>query len=373
VEHSQYNKSDPVVALLVPIGMLAILAYLERGGRGRAVLAGAVIGLAVAAKYNGAPLVVPFVLAVALRHRSRMLAEPDVYLGGVAAAATFLACCPFLLADFPRFLDEAGTVVRNYAVVGIEGQGADTDNWAYHGRYIADQVVGVLGLLAALGGLALALFRLDGRTAVFLSFPILYFSYYSAQRVRFPSNMVPVYPFLAILAAYAVVEAGRALGRRWPRPRTVAPAVAAAVLLLLAPLLWGSVAHNRAVTLPDTGGAAREWISGHLPPGTALAVELHGPVLDASRYRVVRESRIVNRGVRSYRADGVEYLVVSSYTYDRFAPDHRQSRDYQELFAICPLVQEFAPVPGARFGPTIRILQVPPGPPAPEPTPASPR
>ncbi len=362
VEHSQYNKSDPFVALLVPVGVLAILSYLDRGGRGRALAAGSLIGLAIAAKYNGAPLLVPFLLAVVLRRRSATLKEPDLYLGLAAAAATFLAACPFLLADFPRFLDEAGTVVRNYAVVGIEGQASDADNWAYHGRYIAGQAVGVLGLLAALAGLGLALYRLDARMAVFLSFPILYFSYYSAQRVRFPSNMVPVYPFVAILAAYAVDEGRRALARRWPRARAVAPAVAAMVLVLLAPLLWGSVAHNRAVTRPDTGSAAREWIDHHLPAGTAVAVELYGPVLDRSRYRVVKESRIVNRGVRGYRSEGVEYLVVSSYMYERFPPDHRQSRDYQELFSICPLVQELAPVPGERFGPTIRILHVPAGP-----------
>jgi len=361
VEHSQYNKSDPFVALLVPIGILAILSYFDHGGRGRALLAGAVIGLTIAAKYNGAPLVLPFALAVALRHRSATLARPDLYLGLAAAVVTFLAACPYLLADFPRFLDEAGTVVRTYAVVGIEGQGATSDNWAYHARYIATQAMGVLGFLAALAGLGLALYRLDARMAIFLSFPIFYFSYYSAQRTRFPSNMVPVYPFLAILAAYAVEEGSRALARRWPRPRAVVPVAAAAALVLLAPLVWGSIRHNRAVMLPDTGSAARTWIDTHLPAGTAIAVELHGPVLDRARYRVVNESRIVNRGVRGYRSEGVEYLVVSSYSYERFAPDHRQSRDYAELFSLCPLVQEFAPAAGERFGPTIRILRVPAG------------
>jgi hypothetical protein len=154
------------------------------------------------------------------------------------------------------------------------------------------------------------------------------------------------------------VEGARAAALR-ARLARWAPALAAVVVLaLVAPLLWGSVRYDRAVTLPDTGNAARTWIERHLPPGTAIAVELHGPALDRARYRVIRESRIVNRGVRSYRGDGVEYLVVTSYAYARFGPDHRQSQDYQELFALCPLVQEFAPVDGQSFGPTVRILRV---------------
>ena len=359
VEHSQFNKSDPVIALLVPAALLVILSYLKDGGTGRAIASGALIGLTVAAKYNGAPLLFPFLLSVLLRRGRASFQAPDLYLGIGAAIVAFLAGCPYLLADFPRFLDETGTVVRNYAVVGTEGLVSDSDdNWAYHARYIAGQGMGPVGFLAALAGLGLALYRLDGPLAVFLAFPVLYYSYYSPQRVRFPSNMVPVYPFLAILAAYAVEEGRRALARRWPGARFGRSLAVALLIAVLGPLLAGSLRYNHSVMLPDTGNAAREWIERNLPAGSHVAVELHGPVLDRSRYRVMKESRIVNRGVRNYRAEGVEYLVVSSSSYDRFAPDHRQSRDYQELFAICPLVQEFAAVPGESFGPTIRVLRV---------------
>jgi hypothetical protein len=45
--------------------------------------------------------------------------------------------------------------------------------------------------------------------------------------------------------------------------------------------------------------------------------------------------------------------------YDRYAPEHNQSRSYQKLFALCPKVAEFSPIENQRVGPTIRILQVP--------------
>jgi len=84
-------------------------------------------------------------------------------------------------------------------------------------------------------------------------------------------------------------------------------------------------------------------------------------VLDRARYKITQEARLITRSVRSYRDEGVQYLVVSSMTFDRFDPEHNQTRSYQKLFALCPVVQEFAPIPGRRPGPTIRILRVPEG------------
>jgi hypothetical protein len=105
---------------------------------------------------------------------------------------------------------------------------------------------------------------------------------------------------------------------------------------------------------------AREWIDKTFPPGTRFAVEYFTPVLDPKRYGVVQESRLVNRSVRSYRDQGVQYLIVSSMAYDRFGPEHNQTKSYAKMFALCPKVAEFPPIEGQRVGPTIRILQMPP-------------
>ncbi len=71
------------------------------------------------------------------------------------------------------------------------------------------------------------------------------------------------------------------------------------------------------------------------------------------------ESRVINTAVEHYREAGVQYLIVSSTVYQRFGPEHRQSKAYQKLFETCRLIKEFAPVPGKIMGPTIRILEIP--------------
>ena len=70
------------------------------------------------------------------------------------------------------------------------------------------------------------------------------------------------------------------------------------------------------------------------------------------------ESRIINRSVKDYRAQGVDYLIVSEIVYKRYGPEHRQTKNYQKLFQICSLVKEFQPVEGKLEGPVIRILKI---------------
>ena len=362
VEHSQYNKPDPLLGLMTALSVLVALAYLDRGGRGWAVGAGLAIGLTLATKYNGIVVVVPFLLAVAFRHGWQMLARPDLYLGGLGIVAGFFLGCPLFLANLPLFLDHVADDIHAYAT-GRPGSEGD-DNWANHARYIARDGAGYLPALAGVAGLGLALWRMNARLAVFLSFPLFYYGYYSAQRINFRANLLPVFPFLAVLAAYAVEELVGWLQARWRRPRLAAPLATAALLtVLLGPPLIAAVRYDVESTRRDTGSFAREWIERTVPAGTRIALERFTPVLDRSRYPVTQETRLITRSVRSYRAEGVQYLVVSSLTYDRYAAEHNQSRSYQKLFAICPLVAEFAPIPGQRPGPTIRVLRVPDAPP----------
>jgi len=360
VQHSQYNKPDPVLALMTTISVLVILAYLERGGKPHALAAGVVIGLSLSAKYNGIVVIVPFVLAVAFRHGRRLLTRSDLYLGAAGIVAGFLIGCPFFLSEFHLFLDHVADDIYTYAYAGRAGA-EGVDNWAGHAVYTYRYGAGLWATLAGLAGLGLVLYRMNAALAVFVSFPILYYGYYSTQRINYRPNLLPVYPFLAVLAAYAVFEL-----LRWARAgalgqRTLLVRLAAGGLLvaLLAPPLRTAVRYNVEATRRDTGNEAREWIERAFPPGTHFALERHTPVLDRSRYKITQEARLITRSVRSYRDEGVQYLVVSSMTFDRFDPEHNQTRSYQKLFALCPVVQEFAPIPGRRPGPTIRILRVP--------------
>jgi 4-amino-4-deoxy-L-arabinose transferase-like glycosyltransferase len=368
VEASQYNKPDALLVLFCTLSVLTTLVYLDTGGARLALAAGALIGFTVAVKYNGALVLLPFVAAVAFRYGLELFAKPDLYLGGIGTVVGFTAGCPYFYADLARFLDHVGSGIYSYGYLGLEGA-TGVDNWYNHASYAVRYGAGLWIVVASLLGLGIALYRIDRRIAVFLIFPVLYYGFYSSQKILFAGNIVPVYPFFAVLAGYGIVETTSFLTqfaeRRFSVQRrgalSLEPLVlAAAIVAALSFPLSMSRLHNRLATLPDTGTLASQWIDSHFPPETAFGMERQTPVLDKSRYRIHLESRVINQSVEHWRDEGISYLIVSSTVYSRFGPEHRQTRAYKRLFERCTLVKEFQPEDGKLTGPTIRILQIPP-------------
>ena len=365
VEVSQYNKPDSLLVLFSATSVLVTLVYFDRGARGLALAAGVVVGLAVAVKYNAALLLIPFFLAVTFRRGIGIVSTSDLYLGVVGSILGFTVGCPYFYADLARFLDHVGAGLFNYGFQGLAGA-SGVDNWKTHALYTARYGAGVWAFLAGLMGLTVALWRIDRRLLVFLAYPVLYYSFYSSQRINFAGNLMPVYPFLAILASYVIVEAvvfvNRFLSDRVPRARAW-PLESLALVAVLVLVMWSpastTLRRNRLVTLPDTGTMAAQWIESRFPPGTHFGVERHTPVLDRERFDVTERKRVIDIGVDHLREAGVQYLIVTSTSYRRFGPEHRQTRNYERLFGRCPLVKEFEPEAGRLFGPTIRILEVP--------------
>jgi hypothetical protein len=364
VETSQYNKPDSLLVLFCTLSVLTTLAYLERGGARLALGGGCVVGLAVAVKYNAAFVLLPFLLAVLFRQGLRVLRRSDLYLGFLGIALGFTAACPYWYPDLQRFLEHFGENLYNYGYLGLEGA-TGTDNWYNHASYTVRYGAGLWALLASLLGLAIALYRIDPRIAVFLTYPVLYYGFYSSQKIYFAGNLVPVYPFYAVLAAHGITESlSFASGLLHRRFGAFSPWLdRAALAALLALVLWFPFSMtrlwNHLATLPDTGTIANQWIEANIPPDSSIGVERQTPVLDQTRYRVQMESRVINQSVEHYREAGVRYLIVSSTVYERFGPEHRQTKAYRRLFETCSLVKEFAPEPGKTMGPTIRILEVP--------------
>ncbi len=361
IEHSQYNKADAVLYFTAVASVLVTLRYYEKGGTKLAVAGGIAIGAVVSSKYNGVLVAAPFVVAAALRHGRKLLVRPDLYLAGMASVLTFVLINLYFLADFPRFIDHVAFDIYSYSYSGRGGAEGE-NNWLHHAIYTWRFGAGRLASIFGLAGLALALYRPDGRMAIFLSFPVIFYAHYSSQKINWPDNLITIYPFLALLAAHFLDEGLRFVGSlkwgaRYARYRL------AAVGVVLALMMWQplgtTIRFNERLTLPDTGNLAREWLNGAFPPRTHFAVERHAPVPDRRKYDITMEARIVRKAVRDYRELGVDYLIVSSQVYERFGPEHRTTKAYDKLFQICPLVKEFQPVEGKLQGPTIRVLRIP--------------
>jgi 4-amino-4-deoxy-L-arabinose transferase-like glycosyltransferase len=212
---------------------------------GRFELAGIAIGLATAAKYPGAIVLVP--LVVSLWWRWRKLA-----VACALAAVAFFAASPFVFVDAGRTWSALRRIERAHRRGWL---GFEHDHWsgiAFAGR-LWDGLGPVLVIAAA--GLVVALVRRSSRGDVVLaSFVVAYYVWLLPLHSHFPRYVLPLVPALGALAG---------------RFRALAPVT---LLLLVVPLTW-SIRNDVRLTRTDTRVVAARWIDAHVPKGSNIAAE----------------------------------------------------------------------------------------------------
>jgi len=236
-------------------------------------LAGAALGVACATKYT-AGIVLLCLLAAAAKSQSRPLKGSDPFRGlalaGALAIAGFLVANPYALLDWEGFRD------------GLEQQSqASSDGGGKLGLVGESGFVYYLGTLtwglgwlpavAAAGG-SVALFVRD-RVAWSMLVPatLVFLVFMGAQDRFFARWLLPIYPLLCLLAAWAAVETATRLrrGRTW--------AVVVAGALLCVQGLVFSVHNDIVLARDDTRALARAWMVDNIPEGDRVVIEPIAP------------------------------------------------------------------------------------------------
>jgi hypothetical protein len=264
------------VPTLAPIALsLWGTAGVLRDGRARwYALAGVGLGLACATKYTGGIVLLPLLAAAGVQlvagERRRAGAFGGLVLAGVLALGAFVVANPFALLDFAAFRDglnhQASAAEDELGKLGLTQRSGQlyylwTITW---GLGWVPLVAGVLGALGAIVW--------DRRLAVVLvPAPILYVLFMGTQERYFGRWLLPVFPILCILAAWAIVRGAEALSRRTPVLRPALYALGA--VLLLGQGLVFAIHDGLVLSRPDTRNLARAWMAANVPPQTKIVVE----------------------------------------------------------------------------------------------------
>jgi hypothetical protein len=106
--------------------------------------------------------------------------------------------------------------------------------------------------------------------------------------------LLPVFPFVCLLAAYAAIALADRLGRRVPALKPTL--LAAGAVALCAQGLVASLHIGQVLSREDTRNLTREWLVEHLPPRTKVVVE---PVVpDSWAQDIGNPSRLIANGNR---------------------------------------------------------------------------
>lgn len=315
VRYGTMVTPDALSGLGTALALVGAVKIAEQPTRRAYVLAGAALGLAVAAKYNAALVVLALALAHVLAHR-RPLTEWRrlVPLAG-AALVVFALLNPGAVLHPVRFVQELGSEGAHYGSGHLGNEGASplfNAGWLWQS----------FGVGLVLAGCALLVRAPQARRAVVVvgGFALAYYLFVSAFPVRFARNLLPLTPAIAALAVTGVVALADRLAERWASPRHLRLAGAVGVALVVAvPVV--EVGRALGSLSDDPWHEAQAWLAGNVPAGSTIAVESWGPYVDEDRYDVVPVGALGWRGLSFYREQEVDYVVAASERFDPYLDD----------------------------------------------------
>jgi hypothetical protein len=204
------------------------------------------------------------------RGPSRRNAFRGLVLAGVLALGAFVVANPFAVLDFEAFRDglshQASAAEDELGKLGLTQESG-------HLYYVWTLTwgLGYVPFVAAVAG-ALAMAVRDPRLAlVLVPAPILYVLFMGTQERFFGRWLLPAFPIVCLLAAWAVVRLAELAGRRAPALRPALYALGAVALLGQGVVY--SLHDGLVLSRPDTRNLARAWMVANVPPETKIVVE----------------------------------------------------------------------------------------------------
>lgn len=241
-----------------------------------------------------------------------------VFAGSFFAAVGFIIGMPYLVIKFSDFYKD--TFIR----LGGEyiTRNPLESTWLFYFTHHLKNGLGILLESVTIFGIVYAFFRRSRWDILILSFPIAYYLLFM-HSVGFAYHVVPVMPFLFILAARAMDEAS---SRFFTRSSGIV--VVCISILAVIPTSFEAVKFVKVVAGADTRTEAKSWIEDNLSQGGLILAEgylstvaIHAPPLSPNMLTLKRdlESVLGKRGsgyAARARISNFDTLYGRDKTYD---------------------------------------------------------
>lgn len=362
VRESHFVLTDVPATFFATLTFLLSIAAHEKATTKAFAWAGAAAGLTIATKYNaGLVLIMPMIAvwmtldATPSRMRCALWA-----MGGCVAA--YLIAAPYTILDLPAFLNGFAHLTASY-----RPRDPNLDpGWQIYLKHLR-MTMGWPAMLLLVAGFVLGVVRaVEGpgrvRWTLLVVYPFVYFMAIAGRSLIYGRYLLPILPFVCLLAAIAVVS-GVSLLRRFDIPRTPRRLlITGLTIAALLPPAMNSVAFDRDISGESTQAVAYRWILGNVPAGSKIAIEKFDLRLTAP-YQTEHVVALTDREHAEYVRQGFQYVIASSQVFGpifaapQHAPDlygrYRRLFDQsQELLIVKP--------EGKRRGPELRIYKLQP-------------
>lgn len=281
IERSQMIEVDVPMTFFIMLAFWAMLKTIDSPTLRNRVLTGASIGLAVSSKYTALFLVLPLAAAWMMMLRSsgpsRRKSVSGIFTVAASAAAVFAVTSPYVILDFQTFLNHL-SIERSHMALGhfgIEGSGAIL----FYLRALAVRLLGFPMTAAAAAGMIYFAFIKRRRWAVLMAlFTLPYLLTVGSWAMKADRYILPLVPILVVFASAMTEEVCSSARISSLRHAYRTAAAVGAVMIMAAPMLFQYPGILRRMN-PDSRTIAKGWITRHIPSGSFIALETHGPLL----------------------------------------------------------------------------------------------
>ncbi|GAC1640144.1 MAG: hypothetical protein NVS4B12_01160 [Ktedonobacteraceae bacterium] len=296
---SHFYAVDTILLFFVMLSVYACVNLIDTEKPIRwALLAGLGYGLALATKFSAAPLAVPLLVAVLLRWRRQdfFTSLTSLLIAGFFTIIIFLIAQPYALLDMSNFIQQVsdqGNLARGMLDFPYVRQFAGTTPYLYEAQNMFFWGMGVFLGLAVCIGVGWACFQMWRQKEgafngwlVLLSWILTYGLITGGFYVKFMRYMLPLYPFLSLLAAAVLIACVRLawshkpttmLGTNLSKPQTrdilLKSLSVSAIVLVLGGTLFQGLALLNVYSQPNTRVQASRWMYSHLKPHSTLTYE----------------------------------------------------------------------------------------------------
>ena len=382
VKDSHFLKPDVPTGFFTTLALWLTLRCLDSGATNRRpwLLAAAAVGLAASAKYTGAVAGVMPAVALGfavvqggdLRAAIGLFVRRAVEMSAVAVVA-FLMVNPYILITPSEFLSIDNGIRAEWLHYRAGHDGAEgNDTWRWYLLEVWQRGFGPTLTPLVITGICTAAFSIarslrstgsrgaSGQLVPLLAFVLLYYLSIAPYPVRFDRQLIPILPSLAVLGGLAVVPLAMAFDRVTmirQHLRTATAIIAAVILLAAGPAFSDSLEWGRTAATTDTRYAALDWLTTNVAPGAVVAREWHTPPVAQDGYADIFVRKLNDQPPQWYRDNGVAYVILSSFMYQRYLDDPQTYPDDAAFYIRLLARNAEATFEGAN-GPDIVILRL---------------
>lgn len=374
---SRIIRGDVLMILCLLAAFWFCLEIIDKGNWKGYLGAGFFTGLAVVGKYPAVTFAAAILLAYAFSHIRRDFRK--LAASSVASLAGAFIGSPYAFLDFPAVL--AAVQAESSIHLGGASEGIVGDT-VWYLKTVLPNAIAWVGIVLLVVGIAEAVARRRRGSLLALAFAVIFLSFIVTLGIRWERWIVPIIPFVALLAGGGLDYLAQQVGRlRQPAATLVVILLAAGITLPLAQL---SLLAGYMLTQPETRTLARDWMLEHIPEGSRILVERHGPQppkLYYAYYEVrddgsIEAVDIAERPFRNLyglgqmgwvtdleniRQQGIEYLLMSDY-YQQYLNEGQlypaMVQKYEQLRSMGEIIYEIGPRAGAFAGPSVTIVRI---------------